>query len=214
MSDKPLTDTEITALTYLRNQLVHGISPSVRDLMRVLSFKSPNSTNALLKRLMERGRLRRRLDGRLQLIEDLETSPQHARTVLVPLVGAVPCGTPMLADENLEAMVPVSQTLAKPGHRYFLLRARGSSMNAAGIDEGDLLLVRQQNTAKNGDRVVALIDDEATVKEFWATKDGIVLKPRSKSKKHQPIILHRDFDVQGVVVHSIKAGGHAMASGS
>jgi repressor LexA len=119
-------------------------------------------------------------------------------------VGSVACGIPILAEENIEAMIPVSKGLAKPGNRYFLLRAVGDSMNLAGIDDGDLVLVRQQPAAKNGDLVVALIDDAATIKEFYRAGDAVVLKPKSKNKRHQPIVLTEDFQVQGIVVKTIK----------
>jgi repressor LexA len=76
-------------------------------------------------------------------------------------------------------------------------------MNQKGIDDGDFVLVRQQITAKNGDMVVALIDNEATVKEFHEAGETIILKPRSKNKQHQPIVLTKDFQIQGVVVVAI-----------
>jgi repressor LexA len=116
----------------------------------------------------------------------------------------VACGVPILAEENIDAMIPVSVKLAKPPHKYFFLRAKGDSMNEVGINDGDMVLVKQQITANNGDIVVALIDDEATVKEFHRQGNTIILKPRSKNKKkHQPIILTRDFQVQGLVVSTI-----------
>ena len=80
-----------------------------------------------------------------------------------------------------------------------MLRAFGDSMNKAGINDGDLVLVRQQQTAENGDKVVALIDDEATIKEFHHEGDMIILKPQSTNSKHRPIILTWDFKIQGVV---------------
>jgi repressor LexA len=76
-------------------------------------------------------------------------------------------------------------------------------MDRAGINDGDLVLVRQQTTAMNGDRVVALIDDEATIKEFRKTGEAVVLLPRSSNRKHQPIVLDREFQIQGVVVNVI-----------
>jgi repressor LexA len=76
-------------------------------------------------------------------------------------------------------------------------------MNEAGINEGDLVLVRQQPVAEDGDIVVALIDDEATVKELRRTKDALILKPKSSNKKHQPIILTDNFQIQGVVVTAV-----------
>jgi repressor LexA len=93
--------------------------------------------------------------------------------------------------------------LIKGSNNYFLLRAKGNSMNEVGITDGDLVLVKQQPTADNGDFVVALIDDDATIKEFRKNNDAIVLKPRSTEQKHQPIILTRDFIIQGIVVATI-----------
>jgi len=121
----------------------------------------------------------------------------------VPLVGTISCGIPVLAEENVEAIIPVSIKLARPPEKYFLLRAKGDSMNQAGINDGELLLIRHQTTARNGDIVAALIDGEATVKEFHAAGEIVVLKPHSKNKKHQPIVLTKDFQIQGVVVTAI-----------
>ena len=141
----------------------------------------------------------------MRITKDPVESDINARTVNVPLVGTISCGAPVFAEENIEAHIPISVSLAKPGFRYFLLRASGDSMNKAGIEDGDFVLVRQQPTADNGQRVVALIDDEATVKEIEFTKDVVILKPRSKNKDHQPIILDHDFQVQGVVVATLPA---------
>ncbi len=118
-------------------------------------------------------------------------------------MGTVPCGLPLLAEENTEAWIPVSQRLAKPGAQYFLLHAVGDSMDQRGIHEGDLLLVRQQPVAENGDRIVALLGEEATVKEFRREGGKIVLMPRSSNPVHKPIILDSDFMIQGVVVDTL-----------
>ena len=109
------------------------------------------------------------------------------------------CGSPMLAEENIQAEISISTAIAKKGHEYFLLRADGDSMNQAGINPGDLLLIRQQPTAENGQRVVALIDDEATVKEFDRKGDVVILRPRSSNKEHKPIVLTDNCIIQGVV---------------
>ena len=102
-------------------------------------------------------------------------------------------------EENVEAEIPISVKLIKPNQKYFLLRASGDSMNEAGINDGDLVLIKQQQTANNKDLVVALIDDEATIKELNKSDNMIVLKPKSNNNIHQPIILTSDFRVQGVV---------------
>src|SRR5580704_13898879 len=105
-----LTERELEAMRHLRNAIVHdGYSPSVRDLARVLGYKSPRTAFLVLAALIEKGWLKRRPDGSLQMRKDLAEADDHARTVEVPLVGSVACGTPVLAEENIEAYIPVSR---------------------------------------------------------------------------------------------------------
>jgi repressor LexA len=203
--DSDLRPTDRKALTFIRNRIVHnGGAPSVRELAVELGFSSPRSAMLAIDRLIELGYLKRRGDDRtLQLLRMPEEAPDRASTIEVPLVGSAPCGSPLLAQENREAMIPVSTQLVRPGHRYFLLRAVGDSMTEVGIDDGALVLVRQQPIAEAGDVVVALVDDEATIKELRRSSDAVVLMPRSKNSAHKPIVLQRDFQVQGVVLATL-----------
>jgi repressor LexA len=199
-----LNHKQANAVRYIRNWLMHkGKTPSVRELMTALGYKSPRSAALIIEELIQKDILRKRPNGDLQLIKDIDADSVHAHTVDIPLVGMVTCGVPILAQENIEGYIPVSVSLAKPEFKYFLLRAKGDSMNKAGIDNGDLILVRQQSSAQNGDIVVALIDDEATVKEFQRSKNCVVLMPKASNKNHKPIILTENFQVQGVVVTTI-----------
>lgn len=199
-----LNKKETEAIRHIRNWIMHnGKVPSIRQLMGALEYKSPHSVSLLIKSLVQKGVLKKRDSGDFQLVKDLGETSSHARTINVPLVGAVACGTPVLARENIEAMIPVSINLARPGYKYYLLKADGDSMDRAGINDGDLVLIRQQQTAENGDFVVALIDDEATIKEFRRGKDVVALMPKSTNKIHQPIILTEDFKVQGIVIATI-----------
>lgn len=199
-----ITNKELEAVREIRNFIMHvGRVPSMRELMSSLGYRSPRSASLIVNKLIEKGVLRRKNDGGLQFIKSLGDDTTCAQTVDVPLVGIVACGVPMLAEENIQAKIPVSTKLACPPHRYFLLKTKGDSMNNKGIADGDFVLVRQQVTANNGDTVVALIDNEATVKEFYEAGETFVLKPRSKNKQHQPIVLTRDFQIQGVVVATI-----------
>ena len=199
-----ITAKELEAVREIRNSLMHvGRIPSVRELMSSLGYRSPRSASLIIDKLIQKGVLRRKENGGLQFVRNLEEDTTRAQTVDVPLIGMVACGMPILAEENIQGMIPVSIKLARPPHRYFLLKAKGDSMDQKGIDDGDLVLVRQQTTAKDGDMVVALIDDEATIKEFRIGGETFILKPRSKNKQHQPIVLTKDFQVQGVVVTSI-----------
>lgn len=198
-----LDERHLEAVRHIRNFLVRqGKFPSIRQLMKAMKYESPRSAALILEALIKQGVVRRRLNGNLRLIED-PGQKSNARTVDVPLVGAVSCGGPIFAEENIEAMIPVSTDLAKPGQKHFLLKARGDSMVNSGINDSDLVLVKQQPTANQGEIVVALIDDEATIKEFHRKGNTLVLKPNSPNKIHKPIILARDFQIQGVVVTAI-----------
>ena len=198
---------ELQALKIIRNSLVHkGSFPSVRELMAGMSYKSPRSAAVILKSLEEKEVLRKKPDGSYQIV-DFEIPQDYgsrAYTVKIPLLGSVACGMPIFADENIEAEISISVELIKKGYKYFLLRAEGDSMNEAGINNGDLLLIRQQQDAENGDRVLALIDNEATVKEYNKSGGVVILKPKSTNKIHQPIILRSDFKIQGIVENVIK----------
>ena len=205
MKEIAISNRELEAIREIRNSLMQrGKIPSVRELMNSLGYRSPRSAAVLYENLVEKGILRRKRDGNFQFVKDVvENDNVRAQTVDVPLVGMVACGAPILAEENVQAEIPVSTKLAQPPYRYFLLRAKGDSMDQKGINDGDLVLVRQQPTAENDDIVVALIDNEATIKEFQAAGETVILKPCSKNKSHQPIVLTKDFQIQGVVVRAI-----------
>ncbi len=199
-----LSKKELEAVRHIRNTLVHtGTSPSVRKLRDALNYKSHRSAQDILKKLEEKEIVRKTPSGSYQLLNDHVSSSSHAHTLDVPLVGTISCGVPLLAQENIESVIPVSISMLKQGAKHFILRATGDSMNLAGINDGDLVLVRQQSTAQNGDRVVALIDDEATIKVFSRAGNAVVLKPKSSNPKNQPIILTEDFRIQGVAVNVI-----------
>jgi len=202
-----LSDKELEALKIIRNYLVHqGRIPSVRELMTGMDYKSPRSSAVLLKNLEEKEILKKKSDGSYQIVdfEIQEDFGSRAQTVKIPLLGNVACGIPIFADENIEAEVSISIEMIKSGYKYFLLRAEGDSMDEVGIDNGDLLLVRQQQDAENGDNILALIDDEATVKEYNKSNGLVILKPKSSNKTHQPIILNDNFKIQGIIENVIK----------
>jgi repressor LexA len=207
MPSKPLTSSQLEFFhKLLAFRAKHGVLPTVREMQEFAGFRSPRSVTQFLDALEIAGYVRRGSGARnIRILKVHASSAQrgHARTVPVPLVGTVAAGLPILANENIEASIPVSDQLAKGHHRYFLLRVSGDSMNRAGIQNGDLVLVRQQSTAYPGQLVVALIDDGATVKRLRVTPQAIVLEPVSSNERHKPIILDRDFIVQGVVVGTI-----------
>ncbi len=201
MERQEFTPKQIEAIRHIRNSLVHqGRTPSVRKLMTALGYKSPKSAQDILEQLEKKGVIKKLQSGDYQLITDPKLGVDRAQTVDVPLVGSVACGGPILAEENIEGFIPVSTAIAKPGSKHYLLRARGDSMNKAGIKDSDMILVRQQATAEDGDKVVALIDNEVTIKEYHRSNGMVVLMPRSTNQRHKPIILTHDFQVQGTVV--------------
>ena len=195
-----LSDKDRKALSLIRNRIIHqGESPTLREINVVTGGKSPRSASLVIERLIKGG-LIRKAGRKLKLTDSGITATATVSTINIPLVGSVACGAPMLAEENIETYIPVSTALAKKGSNYFLLRAEGDSMNKAGIDDGNILLVRQQETADDGERVVALIDDQATVKILEKTVDAVILRPKSTNSKHKPIILTANCKIQGVVV--------------
>lgn len=195
-----LTSKEIEAIRQIRNSLVHrGCMPSIRELMSALGYKSPRSAQDIIESLIEKDILKKSSAGLLSLIQDPISTETHAQTVDVPLVGLVSCGIPIFAEENVETTIPISTNIAKPPSKYFILRATGDSMDLAGINDGDLVLIKQQADANNGDSVVALIDDEATIKEFHKENGFVVLRPRSSNPDNKPIVLTTDFKIQGIV---------------
>ncbi len=132
-------------------------------------------------------------------------SPITIEMIRVPLVGSAPCGKPLVGEENIEEHIQVKKSKIKPGYKYFILRAEGDSMNLAGINDGDLVLCRQQEKADTGDRVVALLGGENVTIKMYDKKDGRrILLPKSKNKVHKPITPEEGDSVQGVVQEVLK----------
>jgi len=183
----------------------HGRPPTVREIQADAGFASTRSVAQYLDALeaagfIVRGPGSRNLRILRQTADDIADS---ADTVEVPVIGTIAAGTPLLAEENTVEHRRVATHLLRRGSRHFLLRVRGDSMDQAGIIDGDLVLVRQQPTASNGDRVVALIDQDATVKRLRMGAESVLLEPVSSNPIHKPIVVSRDFRIQGVVVATI-----------
>lgn len=185
-----------------------GIPPSVREIQIAGSFASTRSVVQYLDALEASGFIARGPGSRnLRIVrraeDDLDDS---AETVALPVVGTVAAGTPLLAEQNIVDHRLVATNLLRRGAQHFLLTVRGDSMDQAGIGDGDLVLVRQQPTASNGERVVALIDEDATVKRLRIGPESVLLEPVSSNPTHKPIVLRRDFKIQGVVIATIPKG--------
>lgn len=192
---------DLQGYAFIRDQIIHsGVTPSLRVIGNAVGYGSPRSVQLMLERLKKRQLLSYK-EGVIRLSS--RTPIMGEQTIEIPLVGSVACGLPSLAEQSPEALIQVSTKIARPGHSYFLLRAKGASMNKSGINDGDLVLVRQQPVAEDGDKVVALVNDDATIKHFHRQRDVIVLKPNSTEAKHKPIVLSDQFLVQGVVVATL-----------
>jgi repressor LexA len=124
----------------------------------------------------------------------------------IPLFDSVGCGELMFADPTVQEMIPVKSELMSKGSKYFVLRTSGDSMNLAGINDGDLVLCRKNYHPEEGNNVVALIGDDATIKEYRRENGVVVLRPKSSNPKHKPLRFtnNDEIRVQGVVVCVIK----------
>jgi repressor LexA len=177
----------------------HGYPPTVRDIGKAVGLASSSTVHQHLANL-ERFGLLKRDPSKPRAIELLDRAVQEVRSIVrpsaLPLLGAVAAGQPMLAEENIEDYVPVPSAAGGDDGAY-LLRVRGESMKNIGIIEGDLVVVRPQDTADDGDVVVALIGEEATVKRFFRESDHVRLQP--ENDEMEPI-RSREVRVLGRVV--------------
>lgn len=160
----------------------HGYPPSVREIAQAVELRSPSTVHFHLKSLREAG-LISQAEGKTRAITI--TDGAHNRKDQVPLVGYVAAGSPILAQENIEEYLTFD-TGGLTGE-HFALRVRGESMLEAGILPGDVVVVHQQQSVRNGDIVVALFEDEATVKTFRRENGHVWLYPENSSPEYQPI---------------------------
>lgn len=182
-----LTPREEQILETIKNAVrSKGYPPSVREIGKAVGLSSTSTVHGYLKRLESKGLLHRdpSKPRALEIIHDKKGST-NAEVSLVPLLGRVAAGIPLLAVENQEGTIPFPTDFIGYGE-FFVLRVRGDSMIEAGILDGDLVVVRKQEKAENGEVVVALIGDEATVKRFYHEGNYIRLQPENSAQS--PII--------------------------
>jgi repressor LexA len=172
-----------------------GYPPTVREIGKALGLHSPSTVHAHLAKLEKSGVLRRD-PSKPRAIEILVDRAKRVMRPGVPLVGQVAAGQPILAEENIEDQFEVPSVIGAESGDY-ALRIRGDSMRDAGILEGDFVVVRPTEQADNGEIVVALLGDEATVKRLFKENDAIRLEPENPS--HEPIVT-RDAEVIGRVI--------------
>ncbi len=195
-----LNENQVRILNFIKDQIKHkGYPPSVREICKGVNLKSTSTVHRHLEKLETKGYIRRD-PTKPRAIEVLDNSDgemfEAKKTVDIPIIGKVTAGEPVLAVEHIEDTFPVPIELAQKGS-LFMLRVQGDSMIEAGILDGDYVIVKQQNHAINGDVVIALIDNEATVKRFFKEKDYIRLQPENQSM--EPIIV-KDVKILGKVI--------------
>ena len=188
---KPRGDMQDRILSYIQTEIKNrGYAPSVREIGEAVGLKSPSTVHGHLTRLEKKGLLHRdAMKPRAMGISNSKQASEPELTSLVtgiPLIGHVAAGNPILAVENTEAVLPLPADFVGDGE-LFMLRVRGESMINAGILDGDYLVVRSQPDAQNGEIVVALIDDEATVKRFYKENGHFRLQPENDFM--EPIIV-------------------------
>ncbi len=172
-----------------------GYPPTVREIGKALGLHSPSTVHAHLAKLEKSGVLRRD-PSKPRAIEVLVDRAKRVVRPGVPLVGQVAAGTPILAEENIEDILEVPALLGAESGDY-ALNVRGDSMKDAGILPGDVVIVRPATEAANGEIVVALLEDEATVKRFFRDADAIRLQPENPA--YEPIVT-RDVEIIGRVI--------------
>jgi repressor LexA len=195
-----LTRRQQQVLDYVRDEINRrGFPPSVREIGEAVGLSSSSTVHSHLTALESKGYIRRdpTKPRALELLDyrDTAAAVDYGRVRAVPLVGEVAAGAPILAEENIEETVPLPEDMASESS--FILRVKGESMIEVGILDGDYVVVRQQNTATNGDIVVALIEDEATVKTFYKESERVRLQPENSAL--EPIYA-RDVQILGKVI--------------
>ncbi len=185
MSEVTLNAQEERVLEYIKEQIRDtGYPPSVREICAALGFKSTSSAHQYVWRLAEKGYISKK-DLKTRAIRVVGSES----TISLPVVGKVAAGEPILAQENIEDYFSIGESFFNNEalqNENFVLKVQGESMINAGINDGDYIIVSKQDTARNGQIVVAMIDGEATVKTFYKEKDYIRLQPENDTMK--PII--------------------------
>lgn len=204
MKDK-LTKRQQSVLRYIEDYLAkHGYPPSIREIGLALGIKSLRGVTVHLDALERKGYIRRESTSRsIQVLKTLRTSETGA-FALLPIVGTIAAGRPLLAVENIEGEISVPRTMLGATKGAFALRVKGDSMIDAHILDKDLVVIRPQPTAENGDLVAALLGDEATVKHLRIKGEEAVLMPANSA--YQPISLQNtDVRLIGKVIGLLRS---------
>ncbi|MEY8390630.1 transcriptional repressor LexA [Lachnospiraceae bacterium] len=183
-----ISDKQKEILAYIKSEILNrGYPPAVRDICEAVHLKSTSSVHSHLETLEKNGYIRRdpTKPRAIEIIDDTFNLSRR-EVVNVPLLGRVAAGEPLLAVENVETYFPIPAEYM-PNEEAFILKVKGESMINAGIFDGDNVLVKRQSTASDGEMVVALVGDSATVKTFYKEKDHYRLQPENDTM--EPIIV-------------------------
>ena len=197
-----ITKKQTEILEYIKSQILNkGYPPSVRDICTAVNLKSTSSVHAHLETLEKNGYIRRdpTKPRAIEIIDD-NFNLTRREVVNVPLIGQVAAGQPLLAVENITSYFPIPAEFI-PKEEVFMLNVKGESMVNDGIYDGDQIIVKQQSTASNGEIVVALVDDSATVKRFYKENGHIRLQPENDFM--EPIIVD-SCEIIGKVIGLIR----------
>lgn len=196
-SDFGKADKQSAILEFIKKELNDkGYPPSVREICNAVGLRSTSTVHGHLERLEKKGYIRRDAT-KPRAIEVLDEYQSKKEMINIPVVGKVTAGQPILAYENIEDTFPLPLDLVQSNRQTFILRVQGQSMIEAGIFDDDYLIVEQRSTANNGEIVVALIDDDATVKTFYKENGYIRLQPENSTMS--PIIVN-DVKILGKVI--------------
>lgn len=197
VSDKQLEIYEFLKI-YTDNK---GYPPSVREICEAVNLRSTSTVHGHLKRLEKKGLIRRD-PTKPRALEIIEMSNSKKEMLNIPIIGKVTAGAPILATENIEDTFPIPIDYIKHNDELFILKVTGDSMINAGINDGDYAIIEKAPTAENGEIVVALIENEATIKTFYKEKDHIRLQPENDTLS--PIIVE-DCSILGKLVGLFRA---------
>jgi repressor LexA len=192
MNYEGLSGKQVQILKYIKDELtLRGYPPSIREICQAVDLSSTSSVHAHLNTLEEKGYIKKGNNKRRALelidVDDICCNMPKKEIVNVPIVGTVTAGAPILAVENIDDTLPISIDFVGNRESY-VLRVKGESMIEAGILNGDYLIVREQSDAINGEIVVAMIEEEATVKRYFKRDGFIELRPENSAM--QPIIVN------------------------
>ncbi|MDZ4724340.1 MAG: transcriptional repressor LexA [candidate division Zixibacteria bacterium] len=205
MTKSPLTDKQRSVFEFIEMQMTdHGNAPTIREIGAKFGISSTNGVRGHLSALIRKGYLKKHasISRGIELTRELA-----GRMGRVPLVGAVPAGFPIDSAENIEGEIVIDLSFLPKGDSYSL-RVTGDSMKNAGILDGDLVLVKKQTVAQKGDIIVALVNEEATVKRYFS--DGTTIRLQPENDDYEPIFINKmsgEFRIAGKVVGLIRKIG-------